>query len=137
MTGSIDVALGRFMVVLIRGYQRHLSPRKGYSCAHRVKHGGESCSEFARNIFAHEGWRAGLGSLQARFVACHAASRSLNADRLNQRLYDEDFDIPLGVESKDPAKSGPEQEESACRGDQETAECCCWCGAEFCAKITV
>ena len=62
---------------LIRGYQRHLSPRKGYACAHRVLAGGLSCSAAVRGIVAEHGVVGGVVPTLARFVACYRAAASL------------------------------------------------------------
>jgi putative component of membrane protein insertase Oxa1/YidC/SpoIIIJ protein YidD len=38
----------RIVMLLVRGYQRYLSPCKGYRCAHRVLYEEPSCSEYFR-----------------------------------------------------------------------------------------
>ena len=38
-------------VMIIRFYQRYISPYKGFSCAHRALRGGMSCSEFGLQQF--------------------------------------------------------------------------------------
>ncbi|WP_158373432.1 membrane protein insertion efficiency factor YidD [Cellulosimicrobium cellulans] len=62
---------------LIRVYQRRISPRKGYSCAHRVAHGGTSCSEAIRRTVVARGVLRGLRPTAARFVACYQAAGML------------------------------------------------------------
>ncbi|GGC15315.1 membrane protein insertion efficiency factor YidD [Cellulomonas carbonis] len=63
--------------LLIRGYQRHLSPRKGFTCAHLVAHGGQSCSAAVRGIVARRGvLRAGVPTA-LRFLACYRAATLL------------------------------------------------------------
>ncbi len=62
---------------LIRGYQRNLSPRKGWSCAHRVAHGGASCSAAVRDLVAHRGVVRAVVPTAARFVACYQAAALL------------------------------------------------------------
>ena len=50
--------LDRLALAVITAYQRHLSPRKGFCCAHRVQQGGPSCSEYARQTLTVYGlWR--------------------------------------------------------------------------------
>jgi hypothetical protein len=39
-TPIFDAALRQLAVASISGYQKHISPRKGFSCAHRVLYGG-------------------------------------------------------------------------------------------------
>lgn len=58
---------------LIAGYQRFLSPLKGYRCAHRVLHGGDSCSQYVKQTLlahtANDAWRLA----RQRFAACARA----------------------------------------------------------------
>jgi len=62
-------------------YQRHLSPRKGYCCAHRALHGGLSCSTFAYQTIARDGLWLALTTIRNRLRACRAAAQQLSADR--------------------------------------------------------
>jgi putative component of membrane protein insertase Oxa1/YidC/SpoIIIJ protein YidD len=98
------MALGSLAVALIGGYQRYLSPLKGYSCAHRMRHGGASCSEYARLIFASEGMRAGMRKVRRRLRQCHVVGRSLKARGLTSRNLDESFDAPPMGDGKSPTK---------------------------------
>lgn len=69
--------VSRFALAVIAFYQRFLSPYKKYRCAHRARHGGASCSQFAREAITAEGLARGLMRLRGRFRECHAASRAL------------------------------------------------------------
>lgn len=70
-------SLARAVDVLIEQYQRRLSPRKGYACAHRVAHGGDSCSGAVRDLVRRRGVvRAGVPTA-LRFVACYRAASLL------------------------------------------------------------
>jgi len=62
---------------LIQGYQRHLSPRKGWSCAHLVAHGGQSCSAAVRDLVARRGVTRAVVPTAVRFVACYQAALML------------------------------------------------------------
>jgi putative component of membrane protein insertase Oxa1/YidC/SpoIIIJ protein YidD len=62
---------------LITQYQRHLSPRKGFSCAYRVRRGRDSCSVFGKRAIARTGVLQGVVLLRRRFRRCHVASRRL------------------------------------------------------------
>lgn len=65
---------------MIAGYQRWISPVKGYRCAHAVLHGGPGCSGFAQQaIRAHGLWR-GLALLRERFRHCRQAMLTLNGE---------------------------------------------------------
>ena len=71
--------LGRAVDAGIRRYQQHVSPRKGWSCAHRVAHGGDSCSDAVRAIVRRRGIVRGVRPTVQRFVACSAAASLLMA----------------------------------------------------------
>lgn len=63
---------------LIAGYQRHLSPRKGFRCAHAVAHDGPSCSAAVRDIVAERGLLRGARPTALRFLACYQAASLLS-----------------------------------------------------------
>lgn len=63
----------------IRLYQRRLSPRKGFRCAHAALHGGESCSGAVARIVRAKGVWRGRAHIAARFRACRSAHRALHA----------------------------------------------------------
>ncbi|MBL8850291.1 MAG: membrane protein insertion efficiency factor YidD, partial [Planctomycetaceae bacterium] len=70
----------------IRGYQRWVSPYKGYVCAHRQLHGGWSCSEFARRQILENGvWRA-LPGIANQFRECGEAAQYLRRRRREAML---------------------------------------------------
>jgi len=58
-------------------YQRYLSPHKGFACAHRVLHRGESCSQYVKQVVMAQRWGAGLPLIRDRFQACKAAKLEL------------------------------------------------------------
>jgi putative component of membrane protein insertase Oxa1/YidC/SpoIIIJ protein YidD len=128
---SLDLTLSRLLVVLIRGYQRYVSPYKGYSCAHRVKYGGVSCSEYARRAIAETDWQTGLGQMRIRFQTCRAASRSLKAAQLHARVHDDAIDGPGGAGMASPPKEDPAPGTGGSL-KAEVAECCCQGGGELC-----
>ena len=73
--------LDRLALAAITAYQRHLSPRKGFCCAHRVQHGGPSCSEYARQTLIVYGLRQTVPLLRQRLRACREAARAFIAER--------------------------------------------------------
>ncbi|MGB6170093.1 MAG: membrane protein insertion efficiency factor YidD, partial [Geitlerinemataceae cyanobacterium] len=46
----------RVTIGIVRGYQKYLSPHKGFSCAYRKLHGGVSCSEYFRQTIDRYGF---------------------------------------------------------------------------------
>ncbi|WNB86402.1 membrane protein insertion efficiency factor YidD [Cellulomonas sp. ATA003] len=71
--------LSRAVDVAIQRYQQRISPRKGWSCAHRVAHGGTSCSAEVRDIVRRRGVVRGVRPTVRRFVACYGAAQLLMA----------------------------------------------------------
>jgi putative component of membrane protein insertase Oxa1/YidC/SpoIIIJ protein YidD len=67
------------LAVLIEGYQRYISPYKGFRCAHRVAHGGLSCSAYAKRVLLRRGVAAAARRMRTRFAACAAAAVLLQA----------------------------------------------------------
>ena len=61
-------------LLAIKGYQRFISPRKGYSCAYRVHTGYQSCSSLGYRAIRRYGLFTGLGVLNGRFDRCAAAN---------------------------------------------------------------
>jgi putative component of membrane protein insertase Oxa1/YidC/SpoIIIJ protein YidD len=59
----------------IRGYQRWLSPHKGFCCALRVT-GGASCSAYGYQVIERFGLHRGLGLLGRRLELCGHGSRA-------------------------------------------------------------
>ncbi|WP_380170789.1 membrane protein insertion efficiency factor YidD [Kineococcus sp. DHX-1] len=64
----------RVVEAAIAGYQRRISPRKGWSCAHRVAHGGESCSSAVRGEVHRRGVVGAVLPSAVRFLACYRAA---------------------------------------------------------------
>jgi len=54
----------------IRGYQRWISPYKGFRCALRAHTGGDSCSSYGYLVIGRFGLRRGLGLLDRRLELC-------------------------------------------------------------------
>lgn len=68
---------------LITSYQKHISPKKGFSCAHRVLHGGESCSQYIKRTILKQGLIRAIRLSRQRLQACKAANQVLRARRKN------------------------------------------------------
>ena len=69
---------------LIVGYQRYLSPLKGFSCAHRVLHGSESCSQYVKRTILERGLSDAWPDSRQRFRDCRSAYLTLMASRNDQ-----------------------------------------------------
>jgi putative component of membrane protein insertase Oxa1/YidC/SpoIIIJ protein YidD len=67
------------LLAAIRGYKRHLSPRKGFGCAYRVHLGACSCSTLGlRAVSRYGAWR-GLGVLRLRLEQCRLVADEMRA----------------------------------------------------------
>lgn len=69
--------VSRWADTAIGWYQVRLSPRKGWGCAHRVAHGGASCSAAVRELVARRGVVRAARPTVLRFLACYQAAQLL------------------------------------------------------------
>lgn len=73
-------SLARLLAVSsIDAYKTYISPKKGFSCAHRMLHGDESCSDYVRRMFSSENFMAAVQLSRSRFQNCVAANKTLKA----------------------------------------------------------
>jgi len=77
---SFDAIARSIAVSSIDTYTR-ISPRKGYSCPHRLLHGGESCSKYVKNLLLEQSLVSAVKLSYERFTACTSASNSIRAIR--------------------------------------------------------
>ncbi|ACK69655.1 conserved hypothetical protein [Gloeothece citriformis PCC 7424] len=63
----------------INGYQKHISAKKGFSCPHRLLHGGLSCSDYVKNLFIAQDLSQVVKLSHLRFKDCALASKSLRS----------------------------------------------------------
>ena len=73
--------LDRLALSAISGYQRHLSPRKGFGCAYRISHGGTGCSGYAKAAIADFGLLRAIPMIRTRFADCRDAAEELREER--------------------------------------------------------
>jgi putative component of membrane protein insertase Oxa1/YidC/SpoIIIJ protein YidD len=72
-------------VALIEGYQRWLSPRKGFRCAYGALHGDGTCSSIGKRIMRERGFFAFFRLMPEQFAACKLAAASLNNETEEER----------------------------------------------------
>ncbi|BAY89484.1 MULTISPECIES: membrane protein insertion efficiency factor YidD [unclassified Tolypothrix] len=58
-------------------YQKHLSPRKGFSCPHRLLYGSESCSDYVKHILINQDLMTAIKTAPQRFQSCKIAAKTL------------------------------------------------------------
>jgi surface antigen/putative component of membrane protein insertase Oxa1/YidC/SpoIIIJ protein YidD len=66
-------------LLAISGYQRFVSPHKGWHCAHAMLHGGPSCSAYARDVIAKHGVVRAVLLLRDRFRECREAASAIQS----------------------------------------------------------
>ncbi|MEO0521090.1 MAG: membrane protein insertion efficiency factor YidD [Cyanobacteria bacterium P01_A01_bin.116] len=107
---------------LIRGYQKYLSPHKGYHCAHRVLHGGDSCSQYIKTQIENVGLVKATPLALMRFQSCKHSSIAL---KRRANFFAGTSGMPLPKNAEDFFD---------CFGDcfdgVEIAACCCELGSE-------
>lgn len=62
-------------------YQRFVSPRKGFSCAHRVLHDGAGCSGYAKAAIKEHGLVSAVPLIRQRFKDCTSAYETIKKER--------------------------------------------------------
>ncbi len=77
--------LNQSLALAITGYQKYISPYKGFCCAHRVRHGSLSCSEYTKHTLLQNGLWQSLPKIRARFQACKAAALALSEQHERER----------------------------------------------------
>jgi putative component of membrane protein insertase Oxa1/YidC/SpoIIIJ protein YidD len=77
----INGATRGLAVTAISGYQKFISPHKGFSCAHRVLYGCESCSQYFKQVIAEEGILTAIANAKGRFQECREANEILKKRR--------------------------------------------------------
>lgn len=88
-TAWFDSEIRQIACASISGYQKYISPSKGFSCAHRLLYGGVSCSEYVKSAIAQRGLAAAIEASRQRFHACREANQILKASMANSESEDE------------------------------------------------
>lgn len=73
--------ISKMAILCIKGYQRYISPRKGFRCAYGVLHGTHGCSGAVIEILQKKGILAGVPAIRERFSACKDACEELNKQK--------------------------------------------------------
>ena len=110
------------VVSAINGYQRFISPYKGFRCAHRALHGRASCSEFAKCAITRCGLPLFPFLLCRRFKRCAAA-----ADELSRRSI---------LDPQKPSERMTRTMERECRScEEDVGEAGCCFGVEMACSL--
>ena len=107
ITNIINSATRGLAVTAIRGYQKFISPHKGFSCAHRVLYGCESCSQYFKQVIAEEGILTAIANAKGRFQECREANEILKKRREKSKARRQYYAsrlpiITVAIESGEP-----------------------------------
>lgn len=69
--------VSQIAIAAIGGYQRWVSPRKGFNCAHRVLHGGTGCAGYTKEAIRQHGLWGARSHIRGRFADCKLAAEAL------------------------------------------------------------
>lgn len=78
---TIKFSITKILTSLISIYQKHISPYKGFSCAHRVYHQSESCSQYVKRTLIENDLSTAIKLTKQRFCDCADASQKLQTLR--------------------------------------------------------
>ncbi|PSF37845.1 hypothetical protein C7H19_07625 [Aphanothece hegewaldii CCALA 016] len=74
---NLEALTQKTAIFSINAYQNHISPKKGFSCSHRLLYGGLSCSDYVKDLFLHQDLSQVIGMTRQRFGDCAKASLEL------------------------------------------------------------
>ena len=83
---GLHKAIATFLLLAIRVYKKYLSPHKGFNCAHRVLHQGQSCSSYFYSCITEQSLSMACLSFQQRLQDCQQAHAILIASDKRQGL---------------------------------------------------
>jgi putative component of membrane protein insertase Oxa1/YidC/SpoIIIJ protein YidD len=76
----------RFFIRLgIKGYQKFISPRKGYRCAYSVRHGGSGCSGAVLQIIEENSIFTWRKLIKERFSNCKIAYEEIKKEKKRRK----------------------------------------------------
>ncbi|MBV2090505.1 MAG: membrane protein insertion efficiency factor YidD [Candidatus Thiodiazotropha sp. (ex Ctena orbiculata)] len=78
--------INQLTIKAIRLYQRHLSPRKGFYCAHHALNNNGSCSSWAIAMVETKGVVTMLSQLGSRFSECSDARKKINEKKSKEEI---------------------------------------------------
>ncbi len=101
----------KLLLGAIRGYQRWISPYKGFCCAYRQHTGRASCSHLGFRVVRRHGVVAGLQLLRQRMALCGVAHRRYAPQpaprfRPQAQRGDCDCDLPCDLDMPDGKSLG-------------------------------
>lgn len=117
-------------IVAIAGYQKYISPHKGFVCAHRVLYGGESCSTYIKRVISEEGLIVAWGKSHNRFQGCKQANLTLQASRMKptvSQIEDSEPREEPGTKEEQQSRRSPKNfsnsDSSSCSDCSDIPDC--------------
>ncbi|BBM86216.1 membrane protein insertion efficiency factor YidD [Candidatus Uabimicrobium amorphum] len=108
----------------INGYQKYISPYKGFCCAHRVYHGEDSCSQYAKKAVAEHGlWKA-ISKVRKRFAECREANRLIKHRAMLMSQEEKEIGLNDIVQGIRVIKEGCNAAVHVCDLSLASADCC-------------
>ncbi|MBD2492810.1 membrane protein insertion efficiency factor YidD [Nostoc sp. FACHB-280] len=132
----LDSFTRQVSVSVIAGYQKHISPHKGFACAHRILYGGESCSQYIKSVIAQEGLRVAFIKSRTRFQACKQANLILRSQLDDSESSESEDEANTQQPKKDNGSNNYQPSNTSCSSSDST--CCVDCAdlSCNCADIT-
>jgi putative component of membrane protein insertase Oxa1/YidC/SpoIIIJ protein YidD len=119
----LDLLTRRAAAACIHLYQKQLSPYKGFSCAYRVLHRSESCSQYTKHLLSELGIGQALPLIQQRFQACKAANQTLKTNRCQVRELQEALRQPwMAIEDESLDEAPIEQPDENAHPQKERSQ---------------
>lgn len=115
---GFDSIFDRMAIATVKSYQKHISPYKGFRCAHRTLYSSDSCSQYFRRMIAQEGLVSAIPLFQKRLEECKAANLILQAERRQKRRQKRNWQCVPDCDC---------EPECDC-GDCDCGDCDCDCG---------
>lgn len=95
-------SLKYLLLLLVKAYQKWVSPSKGFTCAHRAYFGRSTCSVYGWNAISKHGSLTGIKLILRRFKSCSVAFQKLEKedpkDESPRKKRDDDFGKCLVIE---------------------------------------
>jgi putative component of membrane protein insertase Oxa1/YidC/SpoIIIJ protein YidD len=126
----LDSLTRRVSITAITGYQKHLSPHKGFVCAHRILYGGESCSGYIKRVIAQEGLRIALVKSRQQFQACKQANLILRSQSHNSESTEAENEANIQQPKKENKSNNCQSLNTSCSSGDISG--CADCGDLSC-----
>jgi putative component of membrane protein insertase Oxa1/YidC/SpoIIIJ protein YidD len=107
----LNTASRGIAVTAISGYQKFISPHKGFICAHRVLYGCESCSQYFKRVIAEEGIFEAIANAKGRFQECREANEIVKNRRAKRKIEQKHYaNRMMAIEPDNPDNSNLPEE---------------------------